>query len=140
MTFNKILENKNEKKAAAEIFAAKPVIDLFRIQQAEIWHAARLLGGCDASRIVDTCAARLEANQMIDNQTGFLLRQVLGLLALEEADDPDKPFMGFFALIDPNDPVVPNICLLTDQLRAALSLVERRRRWVARKKLPPIEA
>ncbi|WP_370286235.1 hypothetical protein [Pseudooceanicola nanhaiensis] len=138
MTLNKTLEHQDN--ASAEIFAAKPVIELFRKKHAELWHAARLLGGYDASRIVDKCAARLEAHQVIDNQTGIMLRQVLGILALEEADDPDKPFMGFFAVIDPNDPVVPEICLLTDQLQAALSLADRRRRWAGRQEPAPLEA
>ena len=133
-------DNARRNQISADEFAAKPILDLFQKKYGELWHAARLLGGYDASRMVDKCAARLEQQGMVDNQSAILLKQVLDILALEEADDPDKPYMGFFAAIDPRDPVVAEICLLTDQLREALELVEQRREWLTTKQSAPVEA
>ncbi|WP_370271580.1 hypothetical protein [Pseudooceanicola nitratireducens] len=138
MMLNKTLEPRAA--TSAEAFAAKPVLDLFRNKTSDLWHAARLLGGYDAGRIVDKCAARLDAQQRIDGQTEILLRQILGILSLEEVEDPEKSFMGFFAVIDPSDPVVAEICLLTDQLHDALALSGRRQHWAARQAHASIEA
>lgn len=49
------------------------------------------------------------------------LQAMLDILSLEHVDDFDRPEAGYFAAIDPADPVVANICLLTDGLRAALA-------------------
>eukprot|EP00903_Cladosiphon_okamuranus_P019000 g17477.t1 len=114
-------------------FAAKPILAFFEEKHFEIWHAARLLGGYDASRIVDKCAARLEAIGCVDNQVLIMLDQILSTLSLEEVDDPDKPFMGFFAVIDPSDPAVEEICLLTDGLRDAMTACNRRMHWAHEK-------
>lgn len=112
-------------------FAAKPILSLFEDKHSELWHAARLLGGYDASRIVDKCAARLETLSYVDDQVMIMLDQILSTLSLEEVDDPEKPFMGFFAVIDPCDPVVEEICLMTDMLRDAISAYSRRKHWAA---------
>lgn len=114
-------------------FAAKPILAFFAEKHLELWHAARLLGGYDASRIVDKCVARLEALNCLDNQVMIMLDQILSTLSLEEVDDPDKQFMGFFAAIDPSDPAVEEICLLTDGLRDAMTACNRRKHWAHKK-------
>lgn len=85
-----------------------------------LWHAARLLGGYDSARLVDRCLERLTADQTVTPRAEIMLLQIMELLSLERVDDPDQPYMGFFAVIDPCDPVVEEICLLTDQMREVL--------------------
>lgn len=109
--------------SAKQAITDAPVVSLFRKRHVDLWHALRMLGGYEASRLVDKCAARLEDLQFIDDRTWIMLNQILAILSLEEADDPRKPFMGFFAAIDPNDPIVEEICILTDQVRSAMDLV-----------------
>lgn len=117
-------------KTLSDIHPAKhttpdaPILLLFRRRHDDLWHSTRLLGGYEASRIVDECAARIKNLQGIDDRIWIMLNQVLSILSLEETDDPEKPFMGFFAVIDPNDPVVEEICQLTDELRTAMDLVQ----------------
>lgn len=82
-------------------FAAKPILALFARKYAGIWHAARLLGGYDASRLVDRCAAALEREAVIFHRVPIMLGQILDILSLEETDDPDQPYMGYFAVIRP---------------------------------------
>ena len=86
-----------------------------------LWHAARLLGGYDSARLVDRCLERLTEDQIVTQRAQIMLLQIMELLSLERVDDPELPYMGFFAVIDPLDPVVEEICLLTDEMREALS-------------------
>ena len=110
-------------------FAAKPILALFARKYSEIWHAARLLGGYEASRLVDRCASTLEREAAITYRVRIMLDQVLAILSLDKVDDPDQPYMGYFAVIDPSDPVVEEICILTDELRSAISEASTRKRW-----------
>lgn len=86
--------------------------------------AARLLGGPRwARRVVQLCA---------DVRNGVLSRRaclgelhaILGLLRLECVDDLASDEAAFFASIDPSDPRVLDICLLTDRLDRLLSTAE----------------
>ncbi|WP_292294422.1 hypothetical protein, partial [Marivita sp.] len=116
-------------KVASDINSAKqaitdaPILSLIRNRHAELWHANRMLGGYEACRLVDNCAARLEDLQYVDDRAWIMLNQIHAILGLEETDDPGKPYMGFFAAIDPNDPIVEEICILTDELRTAMDRV-----------------
>jgi len=85
-----------------------------------LWNAARLLGGYESARLVDRCAELLAQDRYVTPRTRIMLDQILAVLSLEKVDDPDLPFSGFFALIQPFDPVVEEICLLTDRLRDVL--------------------
>lgn len=108
---------------AKQAITDAPILSLFRNRHAELWHASRMLGGYEACRLVDKCAARLEKIQFVDDWAWIMLNQIHAILGLEETHDPGKPYMGFFAAIDPNDPIVEEICILTDQLRSAMDLV-----------------
>ncbi len=84
-----------------------------------LWHAARLLGGYEAARNVGHIAEALERQVPISRRTKRRLEDLLDLLRLENVGDPDRVEMGHFAVIDPSDPVVAEICLLTDGLALA---------------------
>lgn len=81
-----------------------------------IANAAQLLagkrGGNLVARIVDDLsnAPDLTARTMRDTA------QLLAILELEFVDDLDSEEAARFAMIDPGDPVVEEICLLADRL------------------------
>ncbi|WP_281969168.1 hypothetical protein [Roseovarius nanhaiticus] len=81
-----------------------------------LWHVARLLGGYEAARNVGRLAEDLERQAPISRRTKRLLEDLLDLLQLKNVSDPDRVEMGYFAVIDPSDPVVEEICILTDGL------------------------
>lgn len=98
-----------------------PVLSFISAHHVGLWHAARLLGGYESARLVDRCAERLVQDGCVRPRTRIMLDQILALLSLDHVDDPDQPYFGYFAVIEPFDPVVEEICLLTDGLRHALS-------------------
>lgn len=89
-----------------------------------LWNAARLLGGFESARLVDRCAELLAGEGRLTSRTRTMLGQILSVLSLEQVEDPNLPYMWHFAVIDPLDPVVEEICLLTDELRDALERVD----------------
>lgn len=97
-----------------------PVLSFLSVHHEGLWHAARLLGGYDAARLVDRCLETLAHDGCVSPRSRIMLNQIMDLLALERVDDPDQPYMGYFAVIDPLDPVVEEICLLTDGMRHTL--------------------
>jgi hypothetical protein len=101
------------------------LLDFIENHRASLWHAARLLGGFESARLVDRCADLLVEQGRLTPRTRLMLEQIRSLLCLEWVDDVDLPFAGFFAMIDPSDPVVMDICLLSDGLNRALAVVDR---------------
>ncbi|WP_334061618.1 hypothetical protein [Limimaricola cinnabarinus] len=98
-----------------------PVLPFVSRNYEGLWHAARLLGGYESARLVDRCAELLAQDQCVSQRTRVMLDQILATLSLEHVHDENLPYMGFFAVIDPCDPAVEEICLLTDGLRQALA-------------------
>ncbi len=103
---------------------ADPILFFVSEQCEGLWHAARLLGGYESARLVDRCVELLAEDGCLTPRTWTMLGQILALLSLDYVDDPDLPYMGYFAVIDPRDPVVEEICFLTDGLRHALENVD----------------
>lgn len=99
---------------------ADPVLSFVSTHHQGLWHAARLLGGYDSARLVDRCVELLAQDRCLTPRTRIMLGQILAVLSLEQVDDPALPYMGYFAVIDPKDPVVDEICLLADGMRDAL--------------------
>jgi hypothetical protein len=94
-------------------------------------HAASLLGGHDAEKLVDEITEVLNRAQEPSRRAVELLYKLEDLLALEHVSDPDRVETGFFASIDLLDPVVEEICLLTDDLRSAMSALPKRQScWI----------
>lgn len=104
---------------AAQEIPAEPVTTFVFAHHEGLWHAARLLGGYESARLVDRCVDLLAQDRRVTPRTAVMLDQILSLLSLDKVDDPNLPYMGYFAVIDPLDPVVEEICLLTDGLRHA---------------------
>lgn len=97
-----------------------PLLSFVSARHEALWSAARLLGGSHSARLVDRCAQALRDDRCVTRRTRIMLGQILAVLSLDHVDDPDLPYMGYFAAIDPGDPVVDEICLLTDELRGVL--------------------
>lgn len=96
----------------------------FALHRDRLWQAARLLGGYESTRLVDRCADLLERHEGVTARTRLMAGQILSLLSLERVHDQELPYMGFFAEIDPADPVVIDICLLCNGLEGALASAE----------------
>ena len=90
-------------------------------------NAALLLSGHPAAnetaRLIDgICGAPALTRRLKER-----LIRLYELLTLEHVHDPSRPEAGFFALIDPTEPHVEEICLLSDALGnqlAALDMVD----------------
>ncbi|SIO39496.1 hypothetical protein SAMN05444722_1862 [Rhodovulum sp. ES.010] len=82
--------------------------------------AAGLLGGKTAARAVVELSERLAREPRPTRRTRQLAMDVLGVLALVNVHDDTRPEAGRFAMLDPSDPRVEDICLLTDGLLDAV--------------------
>ncbi len=85
-----------------------------------LWHAALLLGGGKAAKTVGQLVDDLDQPGPVSREARLRLEALLALLSLEHVSDQDRPEAGYFATIDPADPVVEDICLLTDGLAKAI--------------------
>ena len=115
-------------------FAVKPVLSLFAHKHSALWHSTRLLGGYEAARLVDRCVALLEQEHALNDRTCLMLKQILSILSLDEGAELNKHYMGFFAVIDPFDPVLEEIRLLRDELSFAIDEAEKRLSWMETQK------
>lgn len=113
----------------AEEFIVRPVFAFLSKHQSELWLTARFLGGYEAARLVDRCAALLERDRALTDRTRMMLGRIASMLALEHNGNTDRRLMGYFVVIDPCDPVVEEIRCLSDRLSTALSQAEERRIW-----------
>ncbi|WP_051371910.1 hypothetical protein [Leisingera aquimarina] len=85
---------------------------------------------CSATALLGGPAAEARVQRLVDDlcltpsMTPRICRELDALedlLSLEHVHDPDRVEAEHFALIDPTDPVVDEICLLLDGLREARS-------------------
>ncbi|WP_116081788.1 hypothetical protein [Tropicimonas sp. IMCC34011] len=86
--------------------------------------AAELLAGRRGGRLVDQIVGMLEESPVVTRRTRLALSDLLDILALERVEIEDSEEAALFAMIDPQNPVVEDICLLTDRLREALELAD----------------
>lgn len=83
--------------------------------------AAERLAGRRGALLVADLVDRLGSETHLSRATHAGLHQLLDVLSLERVHDPDREESVLFADVEPTDPVVEEICLLTDQLRDALA-------------------
>tara|TARA_R110002124_G_scaffold287219_1_gene471708 strand:+ start:2412 stop:2864 length:453 start_codon:yes stop_codon:yes gene_type:complete len=109
---------------------AAPVRDYLCRHRDALWSAADLLGGHEAAKRVGWLADALEQQTHISRRAHRLLDDLLELLSLKNVGDPDRLESSYFSMICPADPVVEEICLLTDGLsQAGEEMRERERRF-----------
>lgn len=83
-------------------------------------NAAGLLGGCRGTRLVLDLLDGLASEPVLTRRTRTRFTALLELLSLENVHDQNREECARFAAINPCDPVVEEICVLTDGLRDAL--------------------
>ena len=103
------------------IAAALLVLLAWLSEHAEaLMNASALLGGPRAfsrtARLLDDLRREPALNTRVRRE----LQALRDLLALEHVDDPERDESAWFALIDPADPVVYDLCMLRDGLEALL--------------------
>lgn len=111
------------KFAATETYEDQglPIHGFFEEHRDALLNAAGLLGGREGVNLVEEIIDALSRDNDLSRRTIRLLHDLEDLLALENVGDPDRAETGYFSAIDILDPVVDEICLLTDGLRAAVA-------------------
>jgi hypothetical protein len=100
-----------------------------------LFHAGERLGGRRGTRLVLDALDGLSSEFVLSRRTRDRFVSLLDLLSLEHVHDETREEAFRFACIDPCDPIVEEICLLADELRAALA------RWaVDRHPMPQLAA
>ena len=97
-----------------------PLRQLFHEKADAFYSAATVLGGPRGAALVDAIVEGLRLPGPPGRGTRAALRRLLGLLSLENTNDETRPEAAMFASLDPADPIVEEICLLTDDLRDAI--------------------
>jgi hypothetical protein len=85
-------------------------------------HAAYLLAGGEGANLVENISDALGREMMPSRRTMGLLSKLKDILFLKHVDEPYQPEAGYFAAIDPADPMVEEICLLADGFAEALRI------------------
>lgn len=113
--------HRHDLSGAIPALADCPALRFFIDEHVDGLHnAASLLGGARGARLVDTIIDQLANEARPGGATWSALRELLGLLTLEHVHDESREEAALFAQLDPANPIVDEICLLTDQLRDAL--------------------
>lgn len=83
-------------------------------------HAAALLAGRRGVRLVNAIGDGLDQPGRITRRVQRLLLELRRILFLDHEHDDDWDDTGIIAMMEPDDPIVPEICLLADGLDEAL--------------------
>jgi len=105
---------------AIPLNAYDPLRQLFHDKAEAFSSAAAVLGGPRGAALVGAIIDGLRRPGSPGRGTWTAIRHLLRLLSLEDAHDETRPEAACFAAIYPTDPIVEEICLLTDELRGAL--------------------
>ncbi|WP_417599341.1 hypothetical protein [Pararhodobacter oceanensis] len=97
-----------------------PIRAFIAAHREALGHAAVLLGGNRGAALINAIDTAFEQSGPITRRLTNLLLQLRDMLFLEHTHDMMLEDAGCFALIDPSDPVVEDICLLADGLDKAL--------------------
>lgn len=101
-------------------------IDEFTLQayirdhEEALGHAATLLGGLRGARLINAIRETLDQPKPANRRLRRQLLELRNLLFLEYAYDENWSDNADFALLEPNDPLVSEICLLADGLENSL--------------------
>jgi hypothetical protein len=89
-------------------------------QQNALRNAATLLGGPRGDRLVEDITEALARSGTLSRRTLRNLVALHRLLTLQGTEDPASDQAPRFAMVEPDDPVVAEICLVSDGLLDAL--------------------
>lgn len=92
----------------------------FQDHDEALGHAAVLLGGRRGARLINAVREALSHHRPFTRRLRRQLLELRNLLFLEYAHNDDWSDGPDLALLEPDDPIVPEICLLADGLEQAL--------------------
>lgn len=92
--------------------------------QSALYDSAALLAGGRGIHLVDSIVDGMSDQEGLTRRTIRALNDLREILTLEHVDDLTRPEAHYFAAIDPSEPIVEEICLLTDQLEIIMSDLE----------------
>ncbi|WP_281992751.1 hypothetical protein [Sulfitobacter geojensis] len=92
----------------------------FQDHDEPLGHAAVLLGGRRGARLINAVREALSDHRPFTRRLRRQLLELRNLLFLEYAYIDDWGDGTGFALLEPDDPIVPEICFLADGLEQAL--------------------
>lgn len=101
-----------------------PVKNLFQERADALLNAATLLAGPKGTALVFAIRDSLQRDDRLGRGVKTALQRLLSILSLENVDDLSRDEAARFAAIDPCDPVVEEVCLLTDELRGVLEYAD----------------
>ncbi len=113
--------------------SAAPLREFADPHRDALLNAAELLGGGSGLRLATKALDGLASEAVVSRRTWNYFTVLLELLALEHVHDGDREEAAYFLAIAPCDPVVEEICELTDGLREALSRAATDHRPASRK-------
>lgn len=92
----------------------------FQDHNEALGHAAVMLGGRRGARLINAIREALGHHSQVTSRLRRQLLELRDLLFLEHAYDDNWGDVTGFALLEPDDPIAPEICLLADGLEQAL--------------------
>lgn len=92
----------------------------FQDNDEALGHAAVLLGGRRGARLINAVREAMDRQGPFTRRLRRQLLELRDLLFLEYAYNDDWGDGTGFALLEPDDPIVPGICFLADSLEQAL--------------------
>jgi hypothetical protein len=101
-----------------------PLRLFFDQHQEAIYDACALLAGGRGIQVVDKIVEGLASQNRPSRRTINAIQEVRAILTLEYVDDFDRTEAAYFMAIDPAEPVIEEICLLTDELETIMSDLE----------------
>ena len=101
-----------------------PLKSLFQERADALSNAATLLAGSKGAALVFAIRDALQRDDHLGRGVKTALQRLLDILSLENVDDLSRDEAARFAAIDPGDPVVEEVCMLTDELRDALEYAD----------------
>lgn len=87
-------------------------------------NAALLLGGPPAARATGQIIEDLSTTPVVTRRMRRELEKLHALLTLEHVHDRARPEAAYFAAIDPEWSAIDEICLLSEQLRDLLDMLD----------------
>ncbi|UWQ44192.1 hypothetical protein [Leisingera aquaemixtae] len=93
----------------------KDLREFFHLRSEALQNASALLGGQPGVRCVHALMDDLAIQPRLTRRMERNLTRLHELLTLENVHDPERIEAACFAEIDPNSPIVEDICLLSDE-------------------------
>lgn len=101
-----------------------PLKSLFEERAEALSNSATLLAGPRGGTLVCAIVDALQRNKSLGRGARTAIQRLLEILSLQNVEDLSRDEAARLAVIDPSDPVVEEICLLTDELRDALDCAD----------------